>query len=230
MGGVIRTAMRTHATDDADTEGPQEHVLTASGEFDVHDEPIDLAIYRFEDWIAFAFFWLLAPAIFYQFFTRYALNDSAGWTEEIARYLLICTVFIGAAISVRKNNHIQVDFLYRLLPKRLMRVLSMFVDVARIALLRLLRPGSRISLMQQDRQPAHGGRRSADRHRVRFVVLAGFALMTWRAIEVARYNWKRGVSVLERPNSTRCDTAPALPEGGAVRRWARAHSSCCFSA
>ena len=93
-----------------------EHVLTASGEFDVHDAPIDLGVYRVEDWIAFAFFWLLAATVFLQFFTRYALNDSAGWTEEISRYLLICTVFIGAAISVRKNNHIHVDFFYRLLP------------------------------------------------------------------------------------------------------------------
>jgi TRAP-type C4-dicarboxylate transport system permease small subunit len=30
-------------------------------------------------------------------------------------------------------------------------------------------------------------------------VLAGFALMTWRAIGVGIANWKRGASVLERP-------------------------------
>ena len=33
--------------------------------------------------------------------------------KEIARYLLIGTVFVGAAIGVAKNNHIQVDLLYR---------------------------------------------------------------------------------------------------------------------
>jgi TRAP-type transport system small permease protein len=179
------------------TEGPQEHVLTESGEFDVHDEPIDLAVYRFEDWISFAFFWLLAGTVFLQFFTRYALNDSAGWTEEIARYLLICTVFIGAAVSVRKNNHIHVDFFYRILPKRLMHVMSMLVDVVRIAFfgyaawltyLLMQRIGSQrmavvdlpIGLMYS-------------------VVLAGFLLMTWRAIDVARINWRRGASVLEQP-------------------------------
>ena len=73
----------------------QEHVLNEKGEFDVHDAFVDLSHHRFEDWLAFAIFWVLAIVIFYQFFTRYALNDSAGWTEEIARYLLIATVFIG---------------------------------------------------------------------------------------------------------------------------------------
>ncbi len=179
------------------TEGPQEHVLTASGEFDVHDEPIDLGIYRFEDWISFGFFWLLAGTVFLQFFTRYALNDSAGWTEEIARYLLICTVFIGAAVSVRKNNHIHVDFFYRILPKRLMRVMSTLVDAARISFFAyatwltfalIQRIGSqRMAVVDLPIGIMCG------------VVLAGFALMTWRAIGVAHANWKRGASVLERP-------------------------------
>lgn len=57
-----------------------------------------------------AVFWALGLTVLYQFITRYVFNDSAAWTEEIARYLLIATVFIGAVIGVAKNNHIQVDF------------------------------------------------------------------------------------------------------------------------
>src|SRR5438445_3648137 len=113
----------------------QEHVLNAEGHFDVHEEEVDISHYRFEDWTAFGIFWVLALVIFYQFFTRYALNDSASWTEEIARYLLIATAFVGAAINVRKNNHVQVDFFYRLMPRWMSRPLSVFVDAVRIAFL-----------------------------------------------------------------------------------------------
>jgi TRAP-type C4-dicarboxylate transport system permease small subunit len=176
---------------------PEEHVLNEAGEFAVTDEPIDLARYRFEDWMAFGLFWILASVIFFQFFTRYAMNDSASWTEEIARYLLIATAFVGAAINVRKNNHIQVDFFYRLLPKAVTRPLSTFVDAIRIAFLGYC-VWLTLSLMQKI-----GSQRMAiidwPIGIVYGFVAFGFALMTWRAIEVARDNWKRGYSVLEVP-------------------------------
>jgi TRAP-type C4-dicarboxylate transport system permease small subunit len=175
----------------------EEQVLTESGEFNVHDEEVDLSHYRFEDWAAFAIFWALALVIFYQFFTRYALNDSASWTEEIARYLLIATAFVGAAINVRKNNHIQVDFLYRLLPRVVTRPMSTMVDVVRIIFLgycvwltiSLIRKigSSRMAIIDWPIGIVYG------------FVCAGFVLMTWRAVGVAIDNWKRGYSVLERP-------------------------------
>jgi TRAP-type transport system small permease protein len=174
-----------------------DHVLNAEGQFDVHDQPIDLSHYRFEDWIALAIFWVLAAVIFYQFFTRYALNDSASWTEEIARYLLIATVFVGGAINVRKNNHIHVDFLYRLLPKAVNRVLSTLVDVVRIAFL-----GYCIWLTIALMQKIGSSRMAIIDWPIGIVygfVALGFALMTWRAVTVAIESWRRGASVLERP-------------------------------
>jgi TRAP-type C4-dicarboxylate transport system permease small subunit len=175
----------------------EEHVFNEKGEFAVHEEEVDLSHYHFEDWIAFALFWVLAIVIFYQFFTRYALNDSASWTEEIARYLLIATAFVGAAINVRKNNHIQVDFIYRLLPHWSTRPLSTLVDVLRIVFLAYciwltisltMKIGSsRMAIIDWPIGILYG-----------FVAL-GFVLMTWRALEVARDNWKRGYSVLEKP-------------------------------
>ena len=180
-----------------DAPPPEEHVLSDSGEFQVHDEEVDLSHYRIEDWTAFGIFWVLALVIFNQFFTRYALNDTASWTEEIARYLLIGTAFVGAAVNVRKNNHIQVDFLYRFLPRYASRPLSTLVDVVRVLffgycvwltyLLMQKIGSSRMAIVDWPIGILYG------------VVALGFALMTWRAFGVGWDNWKRGYSVLERP-------------------------------
>lgn len=186
--------MATHAPDIADQS---EHVLGADGEFHITDEPIDLSHYRFEDWIASAFFWALAATVFYQFFTRYALNDSASWTEEIARYLLICTVFVGASVSVRRNTHIHVDILYRFLPVAVTRVMSTLVDFARIlffgyAIYLTYALMGKIGRQQMSIIDWPIGLIYA-------VVLLGFTLMCFRAVTTAITHWRQGFSVLERP-------------------------------
>ena len=90
----------------------------------IHAEDAEVVIERHpEDWIAFVLFWGLAFIVFLQFFTRYVLNDSLAWTEEIARYGLIWVTFIGAAMVTRRNSHIAVVLLTELLPPGPARVL-----------------------------------------------------------------------------------------------------------
>ncbi|MEM1343780.1 MAG: TRAP transporter small permease [Pseudomonadota bacterium] len=96
-------------------------------------EDVDLSDARWLDALPIVVFWVLAGVVFLQFFSRYVLNDSIGWTEEIARYLLICTAFTGAVIAVRKDSHIVVEFFYRYLPRPARRVLSGAVDLAKVA-------------------------------------------------------------------------------------------------
>lgn len=92
-----------------------------------------------EDWIAVAVFWGLAFIIFLQFFTRYVLNDSLAWTEEIARYALMWVVFIGAAMVTRRNSHIAVELLSNLMPPSSARAaLLAFIDVVKLGFLGLL--------------------------------------------------------------------------------------------
>jgi hypothetical protein len=80
--------------------------------------PPPLSSYGIEDWVALALFWGLAVVVFLQFFTRYVLNDSLAWTEEIARYLLIMVAFIGGGMAVRRMSHIHVEFFYVYLSRR----------------------------------------------------------------------------------------------------------------
>lgn len=177
------------------------HVMGEDGQFHAQDEAVDLSGTPREAWLALGFFWLLGLTVFYQFFTRYVLNDSAAWTEEIARYLLIATVFIGASIGVARNNHIQVDFFYRYMPAGMGRALATVVDVLRIAffatavvltiqMMMKLGQSSRMTLVDLPMNVVYG------------VCLAGFTFMLLRSLWVARVHLRRGYTVLEQVEST----------------------------
>ena len=163
------------------------------------DEAVDLRDYRWEDWIAVVFFWVLGFVVFYQFFTRYALDNSAAWTEEIARYLLIIVTFVGGAMATRKNTHIHLEFLYRVLSPKAGRVLATMVDVVRVGFLiyatylsALLVPRMQFMNMTVVDFPMSY---------VYGMVTFGFAMMSYRAIVLAIQHWRQGYSALERPEA-----------------------------
>ena len=113
----------------ADPDGQGQHERQADGRARrishlIVAEDAEVVIEHYpEDWLAFAVFWALAGIVFLQFFTRYILNDSLAWTEEIARYGLMWVTFIGAAMVTRRNSHIAVVLLTELLPPGPARVL-----------------------------------------------------------------------------------------------------------
>jgi TRAP-type transport system small permease protein len=181
--------------------GPK--VMGDDGEFHATDEAVDLSDTPIEAWVSLALFWALAGVVFTQFFTRYALNDSASWTEEIARYLLIGVVFVGASIGVAKNNHIQVDLLYRWLPAPLCRALAIAVDITRIAFLGAMT----FYTVQMMQKMGNYQMTIVDlpMNIVYSVVLFGFAAMTLRSVWVAKVHWQRGYTVLERPETQMSD-------------------------
>jgi TRAP-type C4-dicarboxylate transport system permease small subunit len=72
---------------------------------------------RFTTWYAWALSWLLAIAVAIlvipvslQIFSRYtALIPSYIWTEEMARFLFIWMIMIGAMLGIREGTHFEVD-------------------------------------------------------------------------------------------------------------------------
>ena len=156
--------------------------------FHVEDNDVDLSQYGIESWIAVFFFWILGATVFYQFFTRYVLNDSAAWTEEIARYMLIASVFVGMAIAVVKHDHIRVDFFYRFLPAKASRVLALTVDVINSAFylacvwltwLLMEKLGNyQMTIVDLPMNLIYG------------VCLAGFALAAVRSVQVTLKHWR----------------------------------------
>src|SRR4030042_2968381 len=102
--------------------GPDEHLIH------VEDAEVEI-VHHPEDWLAFVLFWAVAFIVFLQFFTRYILNDSLAWTEEIARYLLMCVGLLGGSLAVRRYSHIHVEFMYLYMPAWMARALSPLLDV-----------------------------------------------------------------------------------------------------
>ena len=178
-------------------------IMGDDGQFHAIDEEVDLSGTPIEAWVALAFFWALGVTVFYQFFTRYVLNNSASWTEEIARYLLIASVFTGATIGVAKNNHIQVDFFYRFMPEGLSRFMGTVVDVMRVAFFAIA------TFLTGQMMEKLGNYKMTiidlPMNLVYGVVMAGFTAMTLRALWVMRVHWRRGYCVLQRPESEMTD-------------------------
>lgn len=62
-------------------------------------------------WAATLFFVLFCIAILLQVFTRYVLNNPLPWSEEVARYLSMWAMFLGAVTVTRRRSHLSVDLL-----------------------------------------------------------------------------------------------------------------------
>ncbi|MEQ8356170.1 MAG: TRAP transporter small permease [Kiloniellaceae bacterium] len=163
---------------------------------DADDGPVDLSDIRPEDGVVLVFFWVLAGVVFLQFFSRYVLNDSIGWTEEIARYLLITVTFVGATLAVRKNSHIAVEFFYRYLPGPWGRAFSTLVDLLRIGFFGAatwitaklaLKTNQKMASIEMGKDVVY------------WLVFAAFLMMTLYALRLGWRHWRQGYSLLTRP-------------------------------
>jgi len=159
----------------------------------------DLSGYSVEDWICLAFFWTMTILVCVQFFTRYVMNDSVAWTEELAVYCLMPVVFIGSAACVRRSRHIQVNFIYRYLPGTMGRVLATITDVISILFFGYVSWLFARYAMAVDGEPMTTITWS--KSDVYWISFAGMFLMTIRAIQVSFLHLKQGYSVLERPEA-----------------------------
>ncbi|MGB5511307.1 MAG: TRAP transporter small permease [Woeseiaceae bacterium] len=79
---------------------------------------------------ALILFCLLAAIVLLQFLSRYVLNDSVAWTEEIARYLLIGVAYFGSLTALRRGGHIFLEVIYRHLTGPNVKALALLTDAA----------------------------------------------------------------------------------------------------
>jgi TRAP-type C4-dicarboxylate transport system permease small subunit len=174
------------------TEASRPGAAPAGGDLPliVADDPEVRIEHHPEDWLSFVIFWAMAGVVFLQFFTRYVLNDSIAWTEEIARYLLMWVTFTGAAVAMRRRTHIAVEVLLHFLPPPAVRVLRFLIDAAMVGFVAflcwsgiLITERMQIQTMTVIEWPmsiVYGG------------IAVGCFLMLWRAVEAFVRDMRRG--------------------------------------
>ena len=74
----------------------------------------------------------------FQVVARVILGISSVWSEELARFLYVCLVFVGAAPLIRDDEHIRVGVLTDRLtgrPQSVMRLVTIFLTIPFIAIM-----------------------------------------------------------------------------------------------
>jgi C4-dicarboxylate transporter DctQ subunit len=56
-----------------------------------------------------------------------------SWAEEVTRYILFWTVFVGAGVISREGAHVSMEALYNIWPERLQRVAFLAINIFCIA-------------------------------------------------------------------------------------------------
>jgi TRAP-type C4-dicarboxylate transport system permease small subunit len=62
-----------------------------------------------------------------QVFSRYLLNHSLFWSEEVGRICLVWISFLGASAAYKRRVHIGVDFLVVRLPRHIQHLTAVLV-------------------------------------------------------------------------------------------------------
>lgn len=78
---------------------------------------------RANRWVLVAVMAAMAVLVFANVVSRYALNYSLIWVEELTRYLMVWVGFLGAGLVLRLGAHIAIDAFQDMLPVRAARAL-----------------------------------------------------------------------------------------------------------
>lgn len=66
---------------------------------------------RVDEVLSIASLCCMAIIISIQVFSRYILGNSLDWSEELARYLFIWTVYIGCSYAMKEDRHLEITFI-----------------------------------------------------------------------------------------------------------------------
>ncbi|MBK5261728.1 MAG: TRAP transporter small permease [Peptostreptococcaceae bacterium] len=133
---------------------------------------------------------LFTLLLFFQVVMRYIFNNSLTWTEELSRYLFIWLVYMGISYSAKQKQHIKVEALMNIFPKKSRPYVVIIGDVLFLAFsILIVFAGSRLvfkEIILKQKSPAMGIPMAI----VYAAPVVGFALTAFRQIQVIIFRKK----------------------------------------
>lgn len=142
--------------------------------------------YALEDYVALLVFWALCADVFMQFFSRYVMGSSLGWTEEVARYLLIALTFFGSAMAVRRHTHIYVEYFFQHFSMPAQKIIQGLVDVGRCLFFGVL---THLTFQMATHTQSMMASLDYPKSIIYYAVSAGLLLMTLRSVQIIAARW-----------------------------------------
>lgn len=72
---------------------------------------------------------LMSIIIFIQVIMRYLMRNSLSWSEELARYLFIWSIYLAVSYAAKERKHIKIDAALYLFPRKMRPYIRMVGDV-----------------------------------------------------------------------------------------------------
>jgi len=82
-----------------------------------------------EEWVLVASLVFTVTLIFVQVICRYVLKSSLSWSEELARYVFVWQIWLGASMAVKYRKHVKVDFLKMMMPPTVQKAMDVVAAV-----------------------------------------------------------------------------------------------------
>lgn len=72
---------------------------------------------------------LMSVIIFIQVIMRYLFHNSLSWSEELARYLFIWSIYLSVSYAAKERKHIKIDAALYLFPHKVRPVIRIAGDM-----------------------------------------------------------------------------------------------------
>ncbi|MCD8250199.1 MAG: TRAP transporter small permease [Lachnospiraceae bacterium] len=84
---------------------------------------------NFETYVAAILFAIIGILLAVQVFSRYVLNHSFSWTEELGTLLFVPMIYCGIASAVTNRKHVSIEIVQQLVPYKVRKALLILSDV-----------------------------------------------------------------------------------------------------